>query len=85
MYLTRFKNYAALFFLWPMLAFAQIPQNPNKTDEQSRRQGGWTIMFDKAGFRTLDTAAVLFYRLITYQDDKPVGVVTEYHKNKKIR
>lgn len=62
---------------------AQIPVNPNKTDAQGKRQGKWTILYDKDKPIT-DTATMVFYRLINYLDDKPVGVIRNIRKNGKL-
>jgi hypothetical protein len=71
-------------WLLPVLLVAQVPVNPNKTDAQGRRQGPWTILYDGTK-PTTDTAAMVFYRLITYQDDKPVGVVKNIGRNGKLK
>ena len=67
----------------PVLMVAQIPMNPNKTDEQGRRQGTWTIIYDKEK-PTTDTSTMVFYRLITYKDDKPIGLISNIRKNGKL-
>jgi CHAT domain-containing protein/tetratricopeptide (TPR) repeat protein len=73
------------WFFLPGLLAAQIPNNPNKVDEQGRRQGTWTILFDANWQTVTDTANLSFYRVITYQDDKPLGMVYDYFKNGQVQ
>lgn len=73
------------WFFLPGLLAAQIPNNPNRVDEQGRRQGAWTILFDANWQTVTDTANLSFYRVITYQDDKPLGMVYDYFKNGQVQ
>lgn len=62
--------------------FAQnIPRSPNLTDENSLKQGTWTILYD-ANWKVIDDESKAeFYRIITYKDNKPIGKVTDWYKN----
>ncbi len=59
----------------------QIPQNPNLTDSEGKRQGKWTILYDANWTIITDAAKAEFYRLIEYKDDKPTGTVTDHYRN----
>ncbi|NJL15189.1 MAG: tetratricopeptide repeat protein [Microscillaceae bacterium] len=61
------------------------PQNPNRTDKDSLRQGKWTIMYDKDWQPTTEKENTTFYRLITYQNDKPVGKVYDMYASGKVQ
>ena len=62
----------------------QIPSNPNISDANGR-QGTWTIYFDK-DWEIIDTEKeALYYRIITYKDDKPIGPVRDYYRSGKIQ
>jgi len=80
------KNYLKLFILLFVLVCSQlqaqdIPKNPNKTDKDGKRQGKWTIWYDKDWKIINDEKGVEFFRIITYKDDKPVGLVKDHYKN----
>jgi hypothetical protein len=79
------KNLLALILLmWTFISFAQqIPKNPNQTDKNGLRQGKWTILFDKDWKPITQTASVTYYRMLTYEDDKPTGTVADYYLNGK--
>lgn len=64
-----------------------IPQNPNITDSYGKRQGKWTILYDKDWkiITEQNQDTVSFYRLITYKDDKPIGKVYDMYANGKIQ
>lgn len=59
--------------------YAQVPSNPNKVDKKNLRQGKWTITFDKNWNPTTIKDSISYYRIITYKDDKPYGLVTDYY------
>ena len=61
-----------------------IPSHPNKEDSLGR-QGTWTVLFDK-NWQIIDNPeSVEYYRIITYQDDKPVGIVRDYYRSGQIQ
>lgn len=76
-----------LFLIGWLLAtatFAQkIPQHPNQTDAQGRKQGTWTILYDKNWKVIKNLKKAEFYRVISYQNGKPMGKVVDYYKNGK--
>jgi CHAT domain-containing protein/antitoxin component YwqK of YwqJK toxin-antitoxin module/Flp pilus assembly protein TadD len=77
----------SLFFIYlASLVVAQtFPKNANKTDKKGRRQGTWTILYDKDWKPTTDQTQVAFYRLLAYKDDKPVGKVRDYFRSGKLQ
>ncbi|MDX2304256.1 MAG: tetratricopeptide repeat protein [Microscillaceae bacterium] len=64
-----------------------IPQNPNITDSYGKRQGKWTILYDKDWniITEQNQDTVSFYRLIAYKDDKPIGKVYDMYANGKVQ
>ncbi len=78
----KFFLLACLLACTTLNVYAQIPKNPNQTDANGKRQGKWTIYFDEDWTIVKETHAYIrYYRLLTYQDDKPVGKVTDYYKS----
>jgi len=61
----------------------QIPKNTNKTDKKGRRQGNWTLTYDKAWQPTTLKDSITYYRLLAYKDDKPQGLTTDYYLSGK--
>jgi len=62
-----------------------IPENPNKTDDYGKRQGSWTILYNKEWEVISDKEKVEYYRIIKYDDDKPVGIVRDYYRSGQIQ
>ncbi|HAS39470.1 MAG TPA: hypothetical protein DCS93_03285 [Microscillaceae bacterium] len=62
-----------------------IPKNENHTDAQGRRQGTWTILYDKDWKVIQDTTQAQFYRIIRYQNDLPVGNVRDYYRSGQLQ
>ena len=56
-----------------------IPRNPNFTDHSGKKQGLWTILYDKTGYETNKIHLVEIYRIVTFRNDKPVGKVINYY------
>jgi tetratricopeptide (TPR) repeat protein len=84
------KSTSAAAFIMVMLfvaalANAQIPTNPNNTDAQGKRQGKWTILFDKNWKPVVEKDSAVYYRLIDYKDDMPAGLVKDYFKSGKLQ
>ena len=63
----------------------QIPINPNKVDDQGRKTGKWTILYNKDWNKIEDTGEAAFYRLITYKEDKPAGKMGDYYRSGQIQ
>ena len=63
----------------------QIPINPNKVDEQGRKTGKWTILFDKDWKEIDNIDSTTFYSLITYKEDKPVGKMRDYYRSGQLQ
>ena len=72
-----------LLVITSISAQAQIPLHSNRIDGKGKRQGPWTILFDKDSTIVKDTARAYFYREITYRKDEPVGLTHDYFKNGK--
>jgi len=74
---------ACFFIAFQLYVQAQVPVNPNLTDSNGLRQGKWTILYDK-DWNVIDNKnQVVYYRLIEYKDDKPIGRVIDYYGNGK--
>src|SRR5574337_2022987 len=62
--------------------FAQkIPDTLNKIDAQQKRQGQWIISMDALWQPTKDSTKIIYYRSVTYKDNKPLGLVTDYYRD----
>jgi CHAT domain-containing protein len=57
------------------------PLRPNKTDASNRRNGEWAIYFDGNWEEIASRELSVYYRLITYRDDLPQGLVTDHYAN----
>ncbi len=70
--------------LLPLACLAQqIPENPNKTDKKGKRQGKWTLTYNADWQPTKAKDSIVYYRLLTYQADKPQGLTTDYYASGK--
>jgi CHAT domain-containing protein len=75
-----------LFIVSGFSVFGQkIPANPNNRDAKGLRQGKWTILFDNDWRAITDSSKVMYYRLIEFEDDKPVGMVRDYYLGGQIQ
>lgn len=63
----------------------QIPVNPNALDDQGKKIGKWTILFDSTKVRIDNPDNTFFYRLVTYHEGNPVGKVEDYYRNGSIQ
>ena len=75
--------YILLFFFLPIISSAQyFPVSPNKMDENGKRTGFWTILYDSAFTKeTKNTDSVYYYRLIKYEAGKPSSKVRDFYRN----
>ena len=78
-----------VILLWVLvinMAQAQdIPNRPNKTNKKGKRQGEWIILYDKSWETTTDTSLAVYYRLIEYKKDKPVGIFQDYYLSGQVQ
>lgn len=81
--LHTLRLFLFIIFISTTLQGQIIPQNPNQTDDKGLKQGKWTILYDKDWKVVNDTTQVAFYRTLLYQDNKPIGQVTDWYKNGK--
>ena len=65
--------------IFTIIQAQNIPQNPNVIDQQGKRQGKWTILFDAEWNIIYDYSKAEYYRLIEYQDNLPQGKVLDYY------
>lgn len=67
-------------------SFSQtIEKNPNVTDAKGLRQGKWTLLFDANWAPVTEFSKAVYYRLISYVNDKPDGVVRDYYPSGKVQ
>lgn len=59
----------------------QLPKKPNLTDQNGYRQGEWSIYFDLKWRETSNELLAAYYRLITYEDDIPTGLVSDFYRS----
>ncbi len=82
------KGLFILLGLWIKVAVLhaqELPSAPNHTDQAGKRQGKWIILYD-ADFQVVsDTSQAEFYRMLTYQDGKPVGQVSDYYRSGQVQ
>ena len=65
--------------LFALTSLAQkIPSNSNQVNA-GKRNGKWTITFDANWKEINDASQAVYYRLIEYQQGKPVGKVRDFH------
>jgi antitoxin component YwqK of YwqJK toxin-antitoxin module len=64
---------------------AQIPSSPNKHNSAGQREGRWTLMLDSAGTETADAKRAVQYRLITYANGKPSGIVRDLYRSGRLQ
>ncbi|MCX6268883.1 MAG: hypothetical protein NTW16_16275 [Bacteroidetes bacterium] len=65
--------------------FAQIPQSPNKINSNGRRDGVWTILYNEDWKVPQKGDTAMYYRIITFLDGKPDGVIRDYYLSGKIQ
>lgn len=82
--LTRCLS-CAYFVLLSSYSIAQaIPSSPNLSDHEGR-QGRWTIYYDGDWNLIDDSTSAAFYRLINYENDKPIGAVRDFFRNGQLQ
>ena len=78
--MTKLHTYLFLMLTcWSIAAAAQLPTATNATDEKGRRQGDWVVYYDEDWEEIVDASNAEFYRKISYENDKPQGLVTDYY------
>lgn len=74
-----------LIFFFAAIHAQSLPVHPNNTDSQHRRQGEWCLWMDGRWQPTHDSVNAAFYRIITYKDDKPTGIVKDFFRNGQVQ
>jgi CHAT domain-containing protein len=77
--ITRVTAVVVVLTFFYLDVFAQIPKNPNQGTKKGKRQGTWTILYDKDWGVTTSEDRAEFYRIISYANDKPVGRVKDFY------
>jgi CHAT domain-containing protein/antitoxin component YwqK of YwqJK toxin-antitoxin module len=72
-------------FFIPDLQAQSIPQNPNKTNAEGKKEGTWTILYDKNWKVIAQPDSAAFYRLITYENGKPKGIVKDFYRSGQVQ
>ena len=77
-----------LFFfllLVPGLVWAQFPNNPNKTNGQGKKEGKWTVLYDKEWNETTDKNQALYYRVAQFENGQAIGKVQDYYADGQLQ
>lgn len=61
--------------------YAQIPDAPNRYDLDGNKSGKWVIYFDADWNPTEYKNDAEFYRILFYENGKPIGKVIDYYKS----
>lgn len=73
---------SALIFVPLTLSAQYFPVSPNKLDENGKRTGHWTLLFDSTFTKEVRSPdSVRYYRLIKFEAGKPVGKVRDFYRN----
>ena len=81
---------SGIFIIFSLLVYAycqaqNIPDNPNSYDKKGRKTGTWTILFDQDFAPTDNLDSVEYYRIISYKNGLPDGLVNDYYINGNIQ
>ncbi len=58
-----------------------IPKKENRVDANGLRQGEWAVWLN-VNYQQVDNSdSVVIYRLINYENDKPIGVVKDFYRS----
>ena len=74
-----------ILFLIVSNGFAQIPQSPDKVNSNGQRDGIWTILYNKDWKEPGKSDTAAYYRIVTFLDGKPAGMVRDYYLSGKIQ
>ncbi|MEI9919714.1 MAG: CHAT domain-containing protein [Bacteroidota bacterium] len=75
----RFFGFALLLIVTS--SYAQFPVSPNLLDENGKRTGHWTILYDSSFNLVHDPDSVDFYRLIRFEAGVPVGKIRDFSRS----
>jgi len=75
----------SLNFLIKSTFSQDIPTPPNLIDSAGLRQGKWTITLDKDWAPTSIPDSIIFYRLIEYRNDTPLGITRDYYRSGQLQ
>jgi len=79
--ITRASILLLLILQYLAVPAQTLPTRSNKTDHEQKKQGEWCLWMDGLWQPTSDSAHVAYYRIITYKNDKPVGITTDFFRN----
>jgi len=63
----------------PLLTYSQIPFSPNQYDDNGKKTGKWTVLFDENWLPIEDSSKASYYRTVTYKNGLPKGKVIDYY------
>lgn len=69
----------ALFAAAVASAQVKLPKSPNQLDENKKRTGFWTILYDTAWKQVQEEKEAAYYRIILFEAGKPVGKVRDFY------
>lgn len=75
-----------VFSLFANKGLAQVlPSRPNQIDGNDIKYGNWVYYYDSEWNELENGTNAEFYRLISYENGKPVGLVADYFRNGQIQ
>lgn len=76
-----FRLLLAVLIILPNYSKAQIPQRENSIDSLGNRVGDWILYYDSTFNILPENDTATYYRLVTFENDKPKGKVKDYFMN----
>ena len=71
-----------VFLVLPKAGFSQaLPSRPNQINVNGNKYGDWVYYYDDEWNTLENPTKASFYRLIKYQQGKPIGQVADYFRN----
>ncbi|MFC1898556.1 toxin-antitoxin system YwqK family antitoxin [Candidatus Cloacimonadota bacterium] len=61
--------------------YPNIIKTPDKLDENGKKTGLWTVFLDRSFLPKSSVITAMYYRIATYENGLPVGVVKDYFKD----
>lgn len=81
----RYIRSIIIYLVFPVLAYSQIPTNPNLRDSKNLKQGKWTILYDENWDKVKNVDSAVFYRLIEYRNSIPIGITKDFYRNGRLQ
>ena len=76
--------FGGVFLLITPLLAQNLQKSPNLIKD-GKREGDWTVWMDKNWIPTANKDSAVYYRQITYQAGKPIGMVRDHYQNGNVQ